>query len=217
MQHILGGLLTLESDWTPPLGDALTSALTKAGGDDRLDLGCVAAHGMFGCDADGCHIVSPIEKPATAFLLELIARLQENATVPMIDVRAYARWLPAATGNMIKAVTSQNIASISPAKNGPKSSAFEVEHSTSIYSGIVRMLDLALSGGDLQATAKLFLVAPDAREADVRAQLQRPAFRRVVDLDFSYLPYGELDKNREAIGRFGSGLRAIVAIARKLT
>lgn len=93
LQHILGGLLTLESDWTPPLGNALTSALTKAGGDDRLDLGCVAAHGMFGCDADGCHIVSPIEKPATAFLLELIARLQENATVPMIDVRAYARWL----------------------------------------------------------------------------------------------------------------------------
>lgn len=42
--------------------------------------------------------------------------------VPMIDVRAYARWLPAATGNMIKAFTSQNIASISPAKNGPKSS-----------------------------------------------------------------------------------------------
>ena len=32
-------------------------------------------------------------KPATAFLLELIARLQAIATVPMIDVRAYARWL----------------------------------------------------------------------------------------------------------------------------
>ena len=32
-------------------------------------------------------------KPATAFLLELIARLQATATVPMIDVRAYTRWL----------------------------------------------------------------------------------------------------------------------------
>jgi hypothetical protein len=32
-------------------------------------------------------------KPATAFLLELIARLQASATVPMIDVRAYAKWL----------------------------------------------------------------------------------------------------------------------------
>ena len=94
--------------------------------------------------------------------------------------------------------------------------AFEVEHSTSIYSGIVRMLDLALSGGDLHATAGLFLVAPDTREADVRAQLQRPAFSRVADLDISYLSYGELEKNREAIARFGSGLKAIKAISRRL-
>ena len=94
--------------------------------------------------------------------------------------------------------------------------AFEVEHSTSIYSGIVRMLDLALSGGDLHATAGLFLVAPDAREADVRNQLQRPAFSRISDLDISYLPYSELEKNREAMARFGSGLKAIKAIARQL-
>ena len=32
-------------------------------------------------------------KAATAFLLELIAKLQASATVPMIDVRAYAEWL----------------------------------------------------------------------------------------------------------------------------
>lgn len=95
--------------------------------------------------------------------------------------------------------------------------AFEVEHSTSIYSGIVRMLDLALSGGDLHATAGLFLVAPDAREADVRAQLRRPAFSRVADLDISYLPYGELERNREAIARFGSGLKAIKSISNKLS
>lgn len=95
--------------------------------------------------------------------------------------------------------------------------AFEVEHSTSIYSGIIRMLDLALSGSALHAAAGLFLVAPDSREADVRAQLKRPAFSRIADLDISYLPYGELEKNREAIARFGSGLKAIRAIARPLT
>jgi hypothetical protein len=59
----------------------------------RLDIGCVAAHGMFTCDANGCYTVTPQGKAATAFLLELIARLQASATVPMIDVRAYARWL----------------------------------------------------------------------------------------------------------------------------
>jgi len=100
--------------------------------------------------------------------------------------------------------------------NANVTAAFEVEHSTSIYSGIVRMLDLALSGGDLHASAGLFLVAPDAREADVRAQLRRPAFSRVTDLDISYLPYGELEQHRDAIARFGSGLKAIKAIAHRL-
>ena len=40
--------------------------------------------------------------------------------------------------------------------------AFEVEHTTSIYSGIVRLLDLAL-GAPEQAVRGLFLVAPDGR------------------------------------------------------
>lgn len=93
--------------------------------------------------------------------------------------------------------------------------AFEVEHTTSIYSGIVRMLDLAL-GSDLHASEGLFLVAPDNREEEVRAQLARPAFSRVADLKVRFLPYGELDKNREAIARFGSGIKGIHAIARIL-
>lgn len=67
--------------------------------------------------------------------------------------------------------------------------AFEVEHSTSIYSGIVRMLDLALSGSEFHAAAGLFLVAPVNREKDVRAQ----------------------------IARCGSGFKAIRAIARPLS
>ena len=93
--------------------------------------------------------------------------------------------------------------------------AFEVEHTTSIYSGIVRMLDLAL-GASEHAGVKLFLVAPDAREEDVRAQLARPAFARVADLKVRFLPYGELERNREAMGRFGAGLKAVEAVARTL-
>ncbi len=27
--------------------------------EDRLDLGCVAAHGTFGYDADGCYMIVP--------------------------------------------------------------------------------------------------------------------------------------------------------------
>jgi len=90
--HILGGILTLESEWKPALDEPLLRALSTKP-DGRLDLGCVAAHGMFACDAEGRYTITPQGKPATAFLLELIARLQTSATVPMIDVRAYARFL----------------------------------------------------------------------------------------------------------------------------
>ena len=90
--HMLGGILTFESDWRPPLGDPLIAALSKAPA-DRLDLNCVAAHGIFGFDDASAFTITSGGKPATAFLLELIARLQGIATVPMIDTRAYARWL----------------------------------------------------------------------------------------------------------------------------
>lgn len=102
--------------------------------------------------------------------------------------------------------------------NAPRvAAAFEVEHSTSIYSGIVRMLDLALSGGEADAIADMFLVAPDGREKDVRAQIARPAFSRIADLNIAYLPYGELASNRKQIARFGSGMKAIRAIAKPLS
>jgi type II restriction enzyme len=99
--------------------------------------------------------------------------------------------------------------------DGQVCAAFEVEHSTSIYSGIVRMLDLAL-GTDFEARDNLFLVAPDGREKDVQQQLNRPAFSRVAELGIRYLPYGELKANRDAIVRFGSGLKPMLAISKQL-
>lgn len=98
---------------------------------------------------------------------------------------------------------------------GQVAAGFEVEHSTSIYSGIVRLLDLAL-GETGQSVKGLFLVAPDDREWEVRAQLKRPAFARIAELDVRYLPYGELVRNREAMAKFGTGLKAVEAVARKL-
>lgn len=92
---------------------------------------------------------------------------------------------------------------------------FEVEHTTTIYSGIMRLLDLALGAED-QAVRGLFLVAPDEREADVRAQLGRPAFQGVARLHVRFLPYSELERNRDAMARFGSGLKTIEAVAKTL-
>ena len=92
--------------------------------------------------------------------------------------------------------------------------AFEVEHTTTIQTGIMRMLDLAeTQGGGLPG---LFLVAPDDREDDVRRQVQRPAFRRIGELNVRWLPYGELDRNREAMAKFGTGMKAMEAIARPI-
>ena len=92
LSRIFGGLLTFESDWSPGLGKPLTDALNNEP-DGRLDIGCVAAHGRFGCDENNCYTIIPGSKPATGFLFELIAQLQSSATVPMIDIRAYTRWL----------------------------------------------------------------------------------------------------------------------------
>jgi len=92
--HILGGLLTVESDWNPALGLPLKNALLDSNTDSRLDLGCVAAHGNFkySYDKDEYDFVQG-NKPATAFLFTLISELQFSGTVPMIDIQQYAQWL----------------------------------------------------------------------------------------------------------------------------
>lgn len=93
--------------------------------------------------------------------------------------------------------------------------AFEVEHSTSIYSGILRLYDLAFSNKG-QFLKGIYLVAPDDREIEVKNQLHRPAFQRISDLKVKFLPYSEFEKNREAMAKFGQGLKAIEAIAKSL-
>jgi hypothetical protein len=52
--------------------------------------------------------------------------------------------------------------------------AFEIESTTSIYSGLLRMSDLVAMQPNLQIP--LFLVAPDERRAKVIAEVNRPTF-----------------------------------------
>jgi hypothetical protein len=91
---ILGGLLTFESDWNPAFGAPLERALAVTDELERLDMGCVAAHGHFTFDpAAKTYGFTREGRPATAFLFNLISTLQFSGTVPMIDIQAYARWL----------------------------------------------------------------------------------------------------------------------------
>lgn len=92
---ILGGILTFESDWTPCYGDPLLRALEDCvSEEDRLNLGCVVAHGHFLWDSKQIkYEFTEQGKPATAFLFKLISMLQFSGTVPMIDINAYGEWL----------------------------------------------------------------------------------------------------------------------------
>lgn len=95
--HILGGLLCLKSSWSPAFGAAFDAAITAADLDGRLDLGCAAQDGVFEIeypkDAELRIAIHTSNGPLADFLLRLIARLQSMATVPCLDVMAYARWL----------------------------------------------------------------------------------------------------------------------------
>lgn len=92
-------------------------------------------------------------------------------------------------------------------------SAFEVEKSTSIYSGILRMKDLAQSLGD--QGCHYYIVAPDSREKEVMAQLSRPSFRQEFSEEaVLYIPFSALDKHCEALCMFGQDLHALKKIAR---
>lgn len=88
---------------------------------------------------------------------------------------------------------------------------FEVEHSSFIYSSIVRMLDLAL-GTAVGENSTLFLVGVDNRRQEVEQQLCRQAFSCVSEMNIRYLPYRELEENKSAITRFGSGVEPLLEI-----
>ncbi|HJU54912.1 MAG TPA: hypothetical protein VJ715_10080 [Pyrinomonadaceae bacterium] len=94
-------------------------------------------------------------------------------------------------------------------------SAFEVEKSTSIYSGILRLEDLARSIPDCCASC-FYLVAPDRREKEVMAQLMRPAFRDdLADISLAYISFGDLGEHCEALCKFGEDHTVLRKIARE--
>lgn len=91
---IIGGLLTLESDWKPALGDSLITQLNANLDNGLLNMGCAACHGYFFYTKEQRLFQTyPEQKAATAFLFKLISELQFSGTVPMIDIEAYGDWL----------------------------------------------------------------------------------------------------------------------------
>ena len=89
---------------------------------------------------------------------------------------------------------------------------FEVEKSTSIYSGLLRLADLALALPD--HLIRMFLVAPDDREREVLAQLRRPSVLAANRGTVSYILFSDLAKHWESMCRFGSGREVLEKIAK---
>ncbi|PIT11418.1 hypothetical protein [Snodgrassella communis] len=72
--------------------------------------------------------------------------------------------------------------------------AFEVEHTTSVYSGILRMADLLALQPNMNIN--LHIVAPDSRQEKVFQEIRRPVFSLLesgpLSERCSYIPYSNL-------------------------
>lgn len=70
---------------------------------------------------------------------------------------------------------------------------FEVEHTTSIFSGLLRMSDLLTMQPNI--TIKLYIVGPDERQAKFEAEVARPTFaarQKPLHCLCRFLPYSRL-------------------------
>ncbi|MBI4349963.1 MAG: hypothetical protein HY550_00845 [Elusimicrobia bacterium] len=90
--------------------------------------------------------------------------------------------------------------------------AFEVEKSTSIYSGILRLTDLSYT---IAASDGVFyLVAPNDREKDVQLQLYRPAIRN-NKVKIKYILFSDLRQHCDALCKLGDSHLIMEKIAKE--
>jgi type II restriction enzyme len=99
-------------------------------------------------------------------------------------------------------------------QNGDIICAFEVEKSTSIYSGILRLNDLSITLE--HDKCKFFLVAPDKREKEIKAQLLRPSFSHSNVCSISYILFSDLRCDCDAMCKFGTTAVVLDKIAKDI-
>ncbi len=72
--------------------------------------------------------------------------------------------------------------------------AFEIEHTSAIYSGLLRMADLVAMQPNIKIP--LYIVAPDERRDDVRKEINRPIFAKALKTPLPkicrFIPYSAL-------------------------
>ncbi|WP_445734472.1 hypothetical protein [Mariniflexile sp.] len=120
---------------------------------------------------------------------ELPCDKETQTTIKLIDVL----WFEKGTNNIV--------------------GAFEVEKSTSIYSGILRLSDLyfSISDGD----EVFYIIIPNHREKEVVHQLNRPVIKN-SKMHIKYILFSELRAHCDAICKFGTDLSIMEKIAKSV-
>lgn len=77
--------------------------------------------------------------------------------------------------------------------------AFEIEHTSAVYSGLLRMADLITMQPNIKIP--LFIVAPDERQEKVEREINRPIFSKALKQPLPeicrYIPYSALQRTVE--------------------
>lgn len=73
-------------------------------------------------------------------------------------------------------------------------------------------MDLASSLGDKQYN--FFLVAPDAREKEIIAQLKRPSFKNIDCVPLRYLLFSDLYEHCRGLCEFGDNYKILLKVAK---
>jgi hypothetical protein len=91
--------------------------------------------------------------------------------------------------------------------------AYEIENSTSIYSGLLRFADLNIIAPN--TLYPMFIVAPKEKKGRLREQLRRPTFRRLeLDKKVRFLSYEAIQDIDQFFAESNAGLNVDIILAR---
>ncbi len=91
--------------------------------------------------------------------------------------------------------------------------AYEIENSTSIYSGLLRFADLNIIAPN--TLYPMFIVAPTEKKGRLREQLRRPTFKRLeLDKKVRFLSYEAIDEIDKFFSSSSTGLNVEVIVAK---
>lgn len=93
--RIIGGILTLESSWSPKFGNPFLDAIKSMGEESSIDIGCCVSDGSFLVNYnDKVNIVVSSDNDALIFLfLNLLKMLQKIGTVRALEIDEYSKVL----------------------------------------------------------------------------------------------------------------------------